>query len=428
MTNYGVILAAGRGTRMKTELPKCAYPILKKPMLEYTVEAVKDSFVDQTILVVGYKKDIFINMFDNEVIYATQEEQMGTGHAVMCSFDKLEDEEGSTLIICGDLPLITGEAINTVYQYHLDMNDDVTIVTTEKENPKGYGRIVRNENDIVIDIIEEQDTDSVSKLIREVNTGVLIVKTKVLKELFKDFDINTKDEIRMTSIIKLAKQKNYRLNDYKAHNQDRFTGVNDLYALSVVSSKIKMEINKKHMLNGVAIVDPETVTIGCDVQIEPGATILPNTFITGRSYIGTQSEIGPNTEIYESVIGSNTKVMHSLITDSTIKDNVTVGPFAHFRNHTVIGNNMRIGNFVEIKNSQIDDGTKVAHLTYIGDTTCGKNVNFGCGTVTTNYDGKYKHRTKIGNNVFIGCNTNLIAPVKVGNNVFIVPEFSSLSL
>ena len=421
MTNYAIILAAGKGSRMKTELPKGAYPILKKPMLEYVYESVKDSAVDETIIVVGYKKEIFEEMFKDEgVTFAYQERQLGTGHAVMCALDKIKDNEGSTVVVCGDLPLITSEVINDIIKYHYDINDDVTIVSTVTDYATGCGRIIRNSNGEVTEVIEERDANDAIKAIKEINTGVCVIKNTILKQLFggiKESDI--KNEFYFTDIAKMAKKAELRMHAYKCENNNYFIGVNDLFTLSLVSNKMKMCINKRHMLNGVAIVDPQTVTISTEVQIEPGVTIYPNTFLTGKTYIGAGSEIGPNTEIHESIIGENTIIRHSLVTDSQVKDNTTVGPFAHLRNHTVLGNNMRVGNFVEIKNSQIDDGTKVAHLTYIGDTTCGKAVNFGCGTVTVNYDGKYKHRTVIGNNVFIGCNANLIAPVKVGNNVFI---------
>ena len=420
MKNYAIVLAAGRGTRMKTELPKAAYPLLKRPMIKYVLNALENSQVDENIVVLGYKREVFEEMLGDRVSYAYQEEQLGTGHAVLQAIDKLEDEEGSVVIICGDMPLITTEVINNLISAHNDAKEDVTVVSTKVSNPTSYGRIVRGKNGRLEEIVEEKDAISIIKTIDEINTGLYCVKTKILKELLKELTPNNaQHEYYLTDIVKLARNHNYVVDALYYDDHDYFIGVNTLYDLSIATLKLKMRSNKKHMLNGVSIIDPSTVTISDEAIVEPGAEIHPNTYITGHTVIKAGAVIGPNTEIHESIIGNNTIVRHSLVTDSSIGNNTTVGPFAHIRNGAVLGDKMRIGNFVEIKNSQIDEGTKISHLTYVGDTTCGKKVNFGCGSVTVNYDGVKKHRTEIGDNVFLGCNVNLIAPVKIGSNSFV---------
>lgn len=420
MKNYAIVLAAGKGTRMKTDLPKAAYPLLKRPMIKYVLNALDNSTVDENIVVVGHKKEVFEEMLGDTVKYAYQKEQLGTGHAVMQAINHLEDEEGSVVITCGDMPLISTKIIDYLISNHIESKEDITVVSTTISSPTGYGRIVRGQNGRLEAIVEEKDADPAVKLITEINTGLYCVKTKVLKELLcKLKPNNAQKEYYLTDIIKLGRKHGYVVDALHYDNHDYFIGVNTLYDLSIAALKLKMRTNKKHMLNGVSIIDPSTVTIADEAIVEPGAEIHPNTYITGSTYIGKGCVIGPNTEIHNSKIGANTVVRHSLVTDCEIGKNTTVGPFAHLRNGAVLGDKMRIGNFVEIKNSQIDDGTKISHLTYVGDTTCGKKVNFGCGSVTVNYDGVNKHRTTIGDNVFLGCNVNLIAPVKVGSNTFV---------
>ena len=227
-----------------------------------------------------------------------------------------------------------------------------------------------------------------------------------------------KGEFYLTDIVEIMK-KDYIVGTFELWDNSKVMGINDLYSVSIAEKFLRDSINKSHMIKGVSIINPETVTIGHDVYIEPGVTIYPNTYLTGGSIIKAGSKIGPNTEIHTSTVHENVIVKHSLVFDSEIYDNTTIGPFAHLRNHAIIGPNNRVGNFVEVKNSTTGKGTKASHLAYIGDSTTGKNVNFGCGSITVNYDGVNKHRTIIGDDVFIGCNTNLVAPIEIGDNVFI---------
>jgi bifunctional UDP-N-acetylglucosamine pyrophosphorylase/glucosamine-1-phosphate N-acetyltransferase len=419
MKNYAIVLAAGKGTRMKTELPKCAFPILKKPMIKYIHENIEKSVIDETTVVVGYKKEILKDILKDKVNYALQADQLGTGHAVMVTKDIMGDKEGTTIIMLGDMPLVDYKVINKVINYHRDKDNDLTVLTTKYSQPKGYGRIIRNEMGNIERIIEHNDCTFEQKQIKEVNTGIYVVSNKLLFEAVDKIQVNKKKgEYYLTDIISIMKP-DYRVDAFELWDNEKVMGVNDLFSVSIAEKYLRKEINKKHMLNGVSIVNPETVTIGHNVEIEGNVTIYPNTTITGESVIKSGCEIGPNTEINNGTIQHNVKVKHSLVFDSEVKSDTVVGPFAHLRNHAVIGERNRIGNYVEVKNSTTGEGTKASHLAYIGDTTTGSNVNFGCGSITVNYDGVKKHRTEIGDDVFIGCNTNLVAPVTVGDRVFI---------
>lgn len=419
MKTYAIVLAAGKGTRMKTELPKCAFPILKKPMIKYIYENIEKSMIDETTVVVGYQKEIFMDILGDKVSYAVQNKQKGTGHAVLVTKELMKDKEGTTIIMLGDMPLIDYKVINKVIKYHCDKDNDLTILTTRYQQPKGYGRIIRNEFGNIEAIVEHNDCTNDQKKINEVNTGIYVVNNKLLFEMIDKIKLNEKkQEYYLTDIVEIMKP-NYRVDAFELWDNEKVMGINNLYSASIAEKYLRNEINKAHMINGVSIVTPETVTIGENVTIESNVTIYPNTYITGTTIIKSGSKIGPNTEIHSSIIHNNVRVKHSLIFDSEVKSDTTIGPFAHLRNGAVIGERARIGNFVEVKNSIIGEGTKSAHLAYIGDTTTGRNVNFGCGSITVNYDGVNKNRTVIGDDVFIGCNTNLIAPVKIGDRVFI---------
>lgn len=417
--NYAIVLAAGKGTRMKTALPKCAFPILKKPMIEYIMENIEKSVIDETTLVVGHQKEIFYKMLENKVNFATQDQQLGTGHAVKVTKEVLGDKEGTTIIMLGDMPLVDYKVIDKVVSYHKDTGNDLTVLTTILEHPKGYGRIVRNEHRNIEAIVEQNDCTDDQKRIKEINTGIYVVDNQLLFDAVDKIQVNSKKgEYYLTDIIEIMK-KDHIVGTFELWDNQKVMGINDLYSVSIAEKYLRDLINHEHMLNGVSIINPETVTIGHDVTIESNVTIYPNTYLTGGSVIKTGAKIGPNTEIHTSIIHENVKVKHSLVFDSEVHENTVIGPFAHLRNGANIGANNRIGNFVEVKKSSTGAGTKAAHLAYIGDSVTGKNVNFGCGSITVNYDGINKHKTIIGDDVFIGCNTNLVAPVKIGDNVFI---------
>jgi bifunctional UDP-N-acetylglucosamine pyrophosphorylase/glucosamine-1-phosphate N-acetyltransferase len=421
MKKYALILAAGKGTRMKTELPKCAYPLIRKPMIAYIVENIRNSkSIDEIIVVVGHKREVIQDILGDTVKYALQTEQLGTGHAVMVAEALLSDLEGDTMILPGDMPLVDDIVIEKVFHEHLERRHDMTVVTTKIEDPSGYGRIIRNESGYLDSIIEHHEATSSQKMIDEINTGMYVVKNKILFSALKKINNdNMKHEYYLTDIVNIIKNDGFVIGTFYLKESYKAMGVNDLYSLSIAEAKLRLKINKHHMLNGVAMINPETITIGHNVIIEENVTINPNTYITGNSVIKKGSVIGPNTEIHESIIGERVLCRHSLVYNSIVHEDTTIGPFAHLRDGANIGAHNRIGNFVEVKKSSTGDNTKASHLAYIGDTTCGSRVNFGCGAVTVNYDGKHKYQTFIGDDVFIGCNSNLIAPIRIEDSSFI---------
>lgn len=418
--NYAIILAAGKGTRMKTELPQCAYPLIRKPMVAYVVDNVLDLF-DEVIVVVGYKRDVIMDILGENVLYAVQEEQLGTGHAVLSAENLVEDPGGNSLILSGNMPLMDAEIISKAFQDHINRRHDLTVLTTVVDDPKGYGRIIRNESGLYLEeIVEEEEATVLQKGINEVNTGIYIVKNELLFPALKQIkNDNARKEYYLTDIVKILQKENRVIGSFNIKEAIKATSINDLYTLSVAEAKLRHDINKALMLNGVAMINPETITIGHNVIIEEDVVIHPNTYITGNSIIKKGAIIGPNTEIHESIIGKYVRCRHSLVYNSIVHEETTIGPFAHLRDGAHIGPRNRIGNFVEVKKSTTGSNTKAAHLAYIGDATCGSNVNFGCGSITVNYDGKNKFQTFIGDDVFIGCNANMIAPIRIEDNAFI---------
>lgn len=414
--NYAVILAGGKGSRMNVDYPKCAYPLLYKPMIKYLVDTLKKVNIANTICVVGYKKDIIIDILKDSVIYANQEKQLGSGDALKCARNYI-NSDGYVVVINGDMPLVSDMIINSLINNHIKNNNDITILTTKVDEPYGFGRIVRN-NGKIIKIVEEIDANSGIKEIKEIYTGIFVVNNNLLSFLDKIDNKNNKKEYYLTDLINIL-ITNKKIGSYYMPDSYKIRGINNLYQLSIIENKFRKDILKNHMLNGVNIINHDTVVIGSDVKIEQGVVIYPGSMILGKSIIGRNSIIGPDTIIENSIISSENNIKFSVISNSNIGNNNSIGPFCNIRLESIIGNNNRIGNFVEIKKSIIGNDNKMAHLTYVGDTECKNNVNFGCGCITANYDGKQKHKTIIGSNVFIGCNSNLIAPINIEDNCFI---------
>jgi len=414
-----LILAAGKGTRMKSEIPKCGYPILNKAMILYQIEALERANVDQIIVVIGYKSKFFENLLGSRVIFVKQEEMLGTAHAALQAKSLLENKDDKTIILPGDMPLIHAPLIDKLFRSHEEMGNDLTVVSMVQDNPKGYGRIIYDEFRNIDQIIEDKDCNDVQKQTKEVNSGTYLVNNTSFYKNLNKIQMNSRSgEYYLTDIVKMMK-KEYKVSVFKARNNLEFMGINTLYQVSLAEKYLRRIINQSMMESGVSMINPDTITIGHDVIIEEGVKILPNTTITGNTHIKRNSVIGPNTELNDAIIEEESLIKHSLIYDSYVGKNSKVGPFSHIRDKTVIGEKNRIGNFVEMKNTKTKENTKASHLSYIGDSIVGKNVNFGCGSITVNYDGVEKHTTKIGDDVFIGCNVNLIAPIEVSENVFI---------
>ncbi|WP_323053748.1 bifunctional UDP-N-acetylglucosamine diphosphorylase/glucosamine-1-phosphate N-acetyltransferase GlmU [Thermoanaerobacter sp. RKWS2] len=413
-----LILAAGLGKRMKSKHPKVVHKVCGKPMIEWVVDAVEEIGSKEVIVVVGHKAEEVKEVLKERVKYAYQEVQLGTGHAVMMAEDLLP-EEGNVLILTGDTPLITSNTLKELINFHIKEGNSVTILSSVLEDPTGYGRIIRDKSGNVIRIVEDKDATEEEKSIHEINSAMYVMDIAKLKKALRMItNNNAQGEYYLTDAVEIIRDMDGKIGAFTVPSEE-ITGVNSRVQLFEAEKIMRKRINYRHMENGVTIVDPDTTYIGAEVEIGADTVVLPGCVIEGKTKIGSDCEIGPNCRIVDSEIGDGCSVTYSVILSSKIKNNVKIGPFAHIRPETVIQSNVKIGDFVEIKKSIIDEGSKVPHLTYVGDAEVGKNVNMGCGSITVNYDGKQKHKTVIGDNVFVGCNVNLVAPVKIGNNAYI---------
>lgn len=419
MTNCAVILAGGQGKRMKAEMPKPMFKVLGETMLEWVISACEKAGVDDICIVKGYKSEIIDEYIGNRYKTALQSQRLGTGHAVMQSVPFLEESQSeNTLVLCGDAPFIDSETIKLSLDEHIKSGNAVTVISACLDNPYGYGRIVRCENGISA-IVEQKDANEEQLKICEINSGCYWFDTKQLVIALSKLDCNNAaNEYYLTDTISILISQGQRAGAYMTENSEVVLGANDRKGLLALNDIARRNVIEKHLENGVEFTCTDGVVIERDVEIGVGTHILQGTVLSKGTKIGKNCVIGPNCIFENAVIGDNTKLNYVQGYDCRIDDNVKIGPFVHIRPNSHIKNGVKIGDFVEIKNSVIGENTSVSHLTYIGDSDVGARVNFGCGTVTSNYDGVNKYRTTIGDNCFIGCNTNLIAPVKLGKGAY----------
>lgn len=417
--NCAVILAGGNGKRMKSDLPKPMFKVLDEPMLDWVIKACKESSITSVCVVTGYNHEVIEEYIGDSCYTVVQEERKGTGHAVMTATEFIERfTGGNTLVLNGDAPFIDKETILDALKQHTERNNGVTVVTANVDNPTGYGRIIRSGTGIS-SIVEEKDATMEQKKITEINSGAYWFNTEnLLLALSLLKNDNAQEEYYLTDTVSIIIENGFRADAFLASGSDVVLGANDRKGLLHLNTVARMNEINRHMDNGVEFVCTDGITIGRDVKIGSGTTILPGTVIKGKTIISENCVIGPNCLIDDCIIGFNTKLNYVQAYNSTIGDNVKIGPFVHIRPNSTIKSGVKIGDFVEVKNSVVGENTAIAHLTYVGDSDVGRHVNFGCGCVTVNYDGCKKSRTTIGDNAFIGCNTNLIAPVTVGNGAY----------
>lgn len=417
--NCAVILAGGQGKRMKSELPKPMFEVLGEPMLEWVLDACEESMLDDICIVKGYNAEVIENYINGRCDTVMQQERMGTGHAVMMAVDWLKKRsDGNVLVLCGDAPFIDAKTVTAALKQHTDENNSVTVITSIVDKPYGYGRIIRT-SDGISGIVEEKDATVEQKSIREINSGAYWFKTdRLISALGQLKPNNSQGEYYLTDSICILIADGDRAGAFISENPDVVMGANDRRGLLRLNDTARMNVIGRHLDNGVEFLCTDGVTIGRKVKIGAGTKILQGVILRGNTLIGENCVIGPNCIIENTEVGNNTVLNSVQAYDSVIDDRVKIGPFVHIRPGSHIKSGVKIGDFVEIKNSVIGDKTAVAHLTYVGDSDVGSGVNFGCGTVTVNYDGTNKFRTVIGDGAFIGCNTNLIAPVKVGNGAY----------
>ena len=417
---YAVILAAGKGTRMQSKLYKVLHKVCDRTMVELVLDSLSDLEMQEVITVVGHGAERVKEVLGNRTKFVLQAEQLGTAHAVKVAKDELKNKEGTTIVMYGDTPLIRSETINSMLDHHENTNAKATVLTAIADDPFAYGRIIRDVNGKLVKIVEEKDATEQERKIKEINSGIYCFDNKLLFEMLEKVkNDNNQGEYYLPDVLGLIREQKEIIETYLCDDFDETFGVNDRVALAYAENVMRNRINTKHMLAGVTLVDPTNTYIAPNAVIGRDTTIYPNVTIKSNTVIGEDCQIKPNSYLENVQIGNGVKVLSSTISDSKIGDYTSVGPYSHIRNNCELGKHVRVGNFVELKNTTYGDGSKTAHLSYLGDTEVGSNTNIGCGTITVNYDGKNKYKTKIGSDAFIGCNSNLIAPLEIGDGAVV---------
>ncbi|GEL07011.1 bifunctional UDP-N-acetylglucosamine diphosphorylase/glucosamine-1-phosphate N-acetyltransferase GlmU [Salisediminibacterium halotolerans] len=417
---YAVVLAAGKGTRMKSELYKVLHPIAGKPMVEHVVDQLESCSVDDTVTIVGHGAEKVQDLLGDRVSYAVQEEQLGTGHAVMQAGKVLEGKSGTTLVVCGDTPLLTAETFADLMAHHEQTGAKATVLTAVTEEPDGYGRVLRDADGQVEKIVEHKDASEKERRVKEINSATYVFDNEALFTSLKNVgNDNVQGEYYLPDVIEILQREGETVSAFTAADFHETMGVNDRVALSEAEKWMKRRINEYWMRQGVTMTDPEQTYISRDAVIGPDTVLEPGTVLRGGTIIGSACRIGPHTELTESRVGDRTLVKQSVASMSDIGSDVKIGPFAHLRPETALDDGVRVGNFVELKKVSMGKNSKASHLSYLGDAEIGDAVNVGCGSITVNYDGKNKYLTKIEDGAFVGCNSNLIAPVSIGTGAYI---------
>jgi bifunctional UDP-N-acetylglucosamine pyrophosphorylase/glucosamine-1-phosphate N-acetyltransferase len=423
MKLYSIILAAGKGTRMKSlndNVSKVAFPLLGQPLITYVMKTLEPLHFERQVVIVGFGGETTKSLVESKSEIVWQRELKGTGHAIMQAAPLLDKEKGTTLIVCGDTPLLKTETLKELLDQHQNQQADLTILTAVLDNPHNYGRIIRNNRGQVEAIVEQADANPEQNLIKEINAGVYAFDNqKLFAELNNLQPTNKQGEYYLTDLIALFNRKGYRVAASIVKDFNETLGINDRAQLADAAAIMRRRINLALMKSGVTIEDPDRTYIGPAVTIGPDTVIRPNSYIMGKTQIGQNNVIGPETTLENMTIGNGNLILKSFLVDSKVGNDNQIGPFTHMRGHTELMNHTRVGNFVEVKTSVLHDGVKSAHLTYLGNADIDEGANIGCGTITANYDGKNKWDTKIGKRVFVGSGTTIIAPLEIGDDAFI---------
>ncbi|MGJ5628703.1 bifunctional UDP-N-acetylglucosamine diphosphorylase/glucosamine-1-phosphate N-acetyltransferase GlmU [Nostoc sp. CALU 1950] len=412
------ILAAGRGTRMKSRLPKVLHSLGGRSLVERVLDSVEPLSPSRRIVIVGYQSEevqAAMHLIPS-LEFVEQTVQLGTGHAIQQLLPHLEDYTGDLLILNGDLPLIRTQTLKQMLQTHAQNQNAATILTSQLPDPTGYGRVFCNDENIVQQMVEHKDCSAAQRQNHRINAGVYCFRWPDLAKVLPHLQANNaqKEYYLTDAVTQVGQVMAVDVEDYQ-----EILGINDRLQLATASEILQKRVKEKWMLAGVTLIDPTSITIDETVELQPDVIIEPQTHLRGNTVIQTGSHIGPGSLIENSQLAENVTVQYSVVTDSTVQAGSRIGPYAHLRGHVEVGAGCRVGNFVELKNTQLGDRTNAAHLSYIGDTVVGNQVNIGAGTITANYDGVKKHRTKIGDRTKTGANSVLVAPLTLGDDVYI---------
>ncbi|MGP1575118.1 bifunctional UDP-N-acetylglucosamine diphosphorylase/glucosamine-1-phosphate N-acetyltransferase GlmU [Selenomonas sp.] len=415
-----VILAAGKGTRMKSSLPKVLHKAGGKAMLAHVLDAAKEAGAGRNIVVVGFGGETVEKALAGEAEFVRQTEQLGTGHAVLQAEPLLREEKGTVLVLCGDTPLLTGNLLKKLAKEHAASGAKATVLTAVMPDAAGYGRIIRAVDGTVERIVEHKDATEEERAVREINSGIYCFEAPALFAALKKVgNDNAQGEYYLPDVLEILRKKGEKIFAVAADDYEETLGVNSRAQLASSEKILRRRKNEELMAAGVTLLDPDATYVDADVVVGRDTVIYPGTWLEGATVVGEGCEIGPQARFQNVRVGSNVTAHFCYAHECEIADGATLGPYVHIRPDTKIAAHVKIGNFVEVKNSSVGEGTKLPHLSYIGDADIGAGVNMGCGTITVNYDGRKKFRTKVGDGAFVGCNSNLVAPVHIGDNAYI---------
>jgi len=409
-----VVLAAGQGTRMKSSLPKVLHPIAGRPMLDYVLDAVAPLLAGKPVVVVGHGAELVRGHVGDAAVFVLQEEQLGTGHAVLQAREALQHRAERVLVLNGDMPLLTFETLNLLLDVQQAHSATISLLTCRLEDPMGFGRIVRDDAGRVVGIVEEHEATPEQQAIRELNAGVYCFQAAWLWEHLPRLAPSSKGEYYLTDVVQMAVEEQREVQAIQVSDPEETLGINDRSHLARVEVVVRQAIREALMCAGVTLIDPASTYVDADVVVGQDTIVYPNTHLLGSTVIGLDGLIGPNTIIRDSSIGDGCRLEASVIEGAIIEDNVSIGPFAHLRKGAHLASGVHMGNFGEVKNAYLGPEAKMGHFSYVGDAVIGARANIGAGTITCNYDGVKKNLTVIEEDAFIGSDTMLVAPVKVG--------------
>lgn len=416
MTVDVVILAAGKGTRMVSDIPKPLHPLLGKPLIQYVIEAAAPLADKPPVVVIGHGSEKTRETLGDKLRYAVQADLLGTGHAVQQTEDILKGKSDLILVLYGDMPLVRSRTLENLIQVQKSNKGPLTVLTLVEDDPRGFGRIARESSGRILKIVEEADATQEELEIKELNAGMYCFEANWLWASLGKLAPSKSGEYYLTDLVELAADEGVQVASVQIEDPEELIGINTRIHLAETGMILRSRINQKWMLSGVSILDPSSTYIDPDVEIGKDTVILPNTFLQNGTMIGNNCTIGPGTRIFNSQVGSECEIEFSVVEESRIEDGVDIGPFSHLRKGAHLGPGVHVGNFGEIKDSYLGKGTKMGHFSYIGNARIGKDVNIGAGTITCNYDGEKKHQTVIHDGVFIGSDSMLVAPLEIGEN------------